>query len=202
LARLEELGLVSPRLIAVHMTQLADEEIDHIATRGAHVVHCPESNMKLASGFCPVQQLLDAGINVALGTDGAASNDDLDMLGEMRSAALLGKATARNASAVNATTILHMATLGGARALGLDSQIGSLVADKAADITAINLGVLETQPLFHPISQLVYAAGREQVTDVWVAGQHLLKDRVLTTLDQQAIVTKARQWAKKIQSTE
>ena len=202
LARLEQLGLVSPRFMAVHMTQLADEEIEHIATRGAHVVHCPESNMKLASGFCPVQQLLDAGVNVALGTDGAASNDDLDMFGEMRSAALLGKVTARDASAVKAASVLHMATLGGAKALGLDSHIGSLVADKAADITAINLGALETQPLFNPVSQLVYSAGREQVSDVWVAGQHLLKDRVLTTLDQQAIVAKARQWGEKIQQAD
>jgi 5-methylthioadenosine/S-adenosylhomocysteine deaminase len=199
LARLEELGLVSPRLVTVHMTQLADEEIDHIAIRGAHVVHCPESNMKLASGYCPVQKLLDAGVNVALGTDGAASNNDLDMFGEMHSAALLGKVVARDASAVNAAQVLHMATLGGARALGLDTQIGSLEPGKAADITAVNLGALETQPVYHPISQLVYAAGREQVSDVWVAGKHLLKDRVLTTLNQQDIIAKARQWAEKIQ---
>ncbi len=199
LERLEALGLVSPRLMAVHMTQLADEEIDHLATRGAHVVHCPESNMKLASGFCPVQQLLNAGINVALGTDGAASNNDLDMFGEMRSAALLGKAVARDASALSAMQALHMATLGGARALGLETHIGSLETGKAADITAVNLGALETQPVYHPISQLVYAAGREHVSDVWVAGQHLLKDRVLTTLDQQTIIAKAQQWREKIQ---
>ncbi|MDT8384947.1 MAG: TRZ/ATZ family hydrolase [Gammaproteobacteria bacterium] len=202
LARLEQLGLISPRFIAVHMTQLADEEIDHVATRGAHVVHCPESNMKLASGFCPVQQLLDAGVNVALGTDGAASNNDLDMFGEMRSAALLGKVVARDASALSAAQALHMATLGGARALGLEAQIGSLTPGKAADITAVDLGRLETQPVYHPISQLVYAASREQVSDVWVAGQHLLKDRVLTTLDQRAIIAKARQWAEKIQAAD
>jgi 5-methylthioadenosine/S-adenosylhomocysteine deaminase len=199
LARLEELGLVSPRFIAVHMTQLVDEEIAHVATRGAHVVHCPESNMKLASGYCPVQQLLNAGVNVALGTDGAASNNDLDMFGEMRSAALLGKLVARDASALSAAQALHMATLGGARALGLDADIGSLEAGKAADITAVNLGALETQPVYHPISQLVYAAGREQVSDVWVAGRHLLKDCELTTLNQQTIIAKARQWAEKIQ---
>ncbi len=198
LARLEALGLISPRFMGVHMTQLADEEITHLATRGAHVVHCPESNMKLASGFCPVQKLLDAGVNVALGTDGAASNNDLDMFGEMRSAALLGKITVRDASALSATQTLHMATLGGAKALGLETEIGSLEAGKAADITAINLSALETQPVYHPISQLVYAAGREQVSDVWVAGQHLLKERVLTTLDRQAILNKARQWGEKI----
>ena len=198
LARLEQLGLISPRFLAVHMTQLAAEEIEHIATRGAHVVHCPESNLKLASGFCPVQQLLNAGVNVALGTDGAASNNDLDMLGEMRTAALLGKAVAADASAVSASQVLQMATLGGARALGLDDTIGSLVPGKAADISAVHLGALETQPVYHPISQLVYASGRDQVSDVWVAGRHLLKERVLTTLDQQAILAKARQWAEKI----
>ncbi|MBL1274641.1 MAG: TRZ/ATZ family hydrolase, partial [Ectothiorhodospiraceae bacterium] len=126
LARMEALGLISPRFMAVHMTQLVDEEIDQIATRGAHIVHCPESNMKLASGYCPVQKLLNAGVNVALGTDGAASNNDLDMFGEKRSAALLGKVVARDASALNATQVLHMATLGGAKALGLEAQIGSL----------------------------------------------------------------------------
>jgi len=199
LERLETLGLVSPRLMAVHMTQLANEEINHLATRGTHVVHCPESNMKLASGFCPVQQLLNAGVNVALGTDGAASNNDLDMFSEMRSAALLGKVVARDASALNATQTLHMATLGGARALGLETQTGSLEPGKAADITAVNLSTLETQPVYHPISQLVYAAGREHVSDVWVAGQHLLKNRELTTLDQQAILNKAQQWKEKIQ---
>ncbi len=202
LARLEQLELVSPRFMAVHMTQLADEEIEHFAISGAHVVHCPESNMKLASGFCPLQQLLDAGVNVALGTDGAASNNDLDMFSEMRSAALLGKVVARNASAISAAQALHIATLGGAKALGLDAQIGSLEIGKAADITAVDLSALETQPLYHPISQLVYAAGREQVSDVWVAGQHLLENRVLTTLDQQAILNKARQWGEKIQQAD
>ncbi|MBL1275741.1 MAG: amidohydrolase family protein, partial [Ectothiorhodospiraceae bacterium] len=112
--------------------------------------------------------------------------------------ALLGKVVARDASALNATQVLHMATLGGAKALGLEAQIGSLEIGKAADITAVNLGALETQPVYHPISQLVYAAGREHVSDVWVAGQHLLKDRMLTTLDQQAILNKAKQWGEKI----
>ncbi|WP_455216634.1 amidohydrolase family protein, partial [Kaarinaea lacus] len=198
LTRLEQLGLVSPRLIGVHMTQLTDDEISHYAQCGAHVVHCPESNLKLASGFCPVQKLIDAGINVALGTDGAASNNDLDMLGEMRSAALLAKAVSGDASAVPAARVLHMATMGGAKALGLDNIIGSLEPGKAADMTAVNLSSLETQPLFNPVSQLVYAAGREHVTDVWVAGNHVLKDRVLTTLDQVAILKKAKQWGEKI----
>ena len=202
LARLTQLGLLSPRLAAVHMTQLSDGEIAQLAGSGASVVHCPESNLKLASGFCPVQKLLDAGVNVALGTDGAASNNDLDMLGEMRSAALLGKAVAGDASAVSAAQALRMATLGGARALGLDDTIGSLTPGKAADITAIDLGALETQPVYHPVSQLIYAAGREQVSDVWVAGRHLLKARELTTLNQASIIERAHAWAEKIQATD
>lgn len=198
LARLEKMGLISPRFIGVHMTQLVDEEITQYALRGAHVVHCPESNLKLASGFCPLQKLLDAGVNIALGTDGAASNNDLDMFSEMRTAALLAKAVAGDASALSAAQALRMATLGGAKALGLDESIGTLEVGKTADITAVDLGTLETQPLYHPISQLVYASGREQVTNVWVGGEHLLKNRELTTLDQNAIVTQAQSWAEKI----
>lgn len=198
LARLQQLGLLSPRLLGVHMTQLSDEEIAQYATAGAHVVHCPESNLKLASGFCPVDGLLKAGVNVALGTDGAASNNDLDMFGEMRTAALLAKAVASDASAVPAETALRMATINGARALGLDDKIGSLEPGKAADIIAINLQGIETEPLYHPVSQLVYATGRERVTDVWVAGQHVLKDRQLTTLDEKQILANARQWQEKL----
>jgi len=197
--RLTELGLLSPSLLAVHMTQLTDDEIEVIARSGSQVVHCPESNMKLASGFCPVGKLLTAGVNVALGTDGAASNNDLDMLGEMRTAALLAKAVSQNASTLPAHDVLRMATLNGARALGLDSTIGSLDAGKWADVTAVNLNDIETQPLYDPVSQLVYAAGREQVTDVWVAGQHLLKDRSLTTLDRDDILGRAKQWQQRIQ---
>ncbi len=198
LQRLDRLGLLSPHLIGVHMTQLTVEEISRYAATGGHVVHCPESNLKLASGFCPVQTLLKSGVNVAIGTDGAASNNDLDMFGEMRIAALLAKAVAGDASAVSAATALRMATLNGAKALGLDEETGSLLPGKAADIAAVHLGGIETQPVYHPISQLVYATGRDKVTDVWVAGRHLLKERVLTTLDEHAILTKARQWREKI----
>ena len=198
LARLAELGLLSPRLLAVHMTQLDEEEIAALAAANAHVIHCPESNLKLASGFCPLQRLLDAGVNVALGTDGAASNNDLDMLGEMRSAALLAKGVAGDASALPAARALSMATINGARALGLDTVCGSLLPGKAADIVAIRMDELETQPLYHVISHLVYSCGRDKVSDVWVAGRHLLKDRQLTTLDEAAIRENARQWQQKI----
>ncbi|MDH5395053.1 MAG: amidohydrolase family protein, partial [Gammaproteobacteria bacterium] len=195
---LNELGLISPRLLAVHMTQLTDEEIELIAQSGAHVVHCPESNLKLASGFCPAFKLQQAGVNLCLGTDGAASNNDLDMFGEMRSAALLAKAVAADASALPAEEILRMATINGAKALGLDSEIGSLETGKAADIVAVNLGDIENQPVYNPVSQLVYSAGRENVTNVWVAGNHLLKNKELTTLDKKSILEKASYWQQQI----
>ncbi len=198
LARLAKLGLISPRLLAVHMTQLSDDEIGQLASAGASVVHCPESNLKLASGFCPIAKLTEAGVNVALGTDGAASNNDLDMLGEMRTAALLAKAVASDASAIPAATALRMATLNGAKALGIDSETGSLETGKTADITAIHLGGLESQPIYNPISQLVYATGRDRVSDVWVAGRHVVKEQVLTTLDEDSIHQKARQWGERI----
>ncbi len=194
LQRLTRLGLISSHLIAVHMTHLNDDEISQIAEAGVHVVHCPESNLKLASGFCPVHKIMNAGGNVALGTDGAASNNDLDMFGEMRTAALLAKAVANDASALPAEDALKMATLNGAKALGIDDKTGSLKAGKAADITAMHLGSLESQPMYHPISQIVYTSGRHNVTDVWVAGQHLLKSGMLTTLDEQKIKQKTLHW--------
>ena len=194
LARLAVLGLINPSLVAVHMTQLNAEEINLLAESGAHIVHCPESNLKLASGFCPVAQCLAAGVNVALGTDGAASNNDLDMFGEMRTAALLAKGVSGDASAVPAMTALKMATINGAKALGLDDVTGSLTIGKAADVIAIDLSALETQPLYSPISQIVYAASRQQVSDVWVAGNRLLKQRQLTTMNLDDLKEKAQLW--------
>ena len=198
--RLEELGLLSSRLIAVHMTQLNNEEIETLTINGVHIAHCPESNLKLASGFCPVQKLTDAGLNVALGTDGAASNNDLDMFSEMRTAALLAKAVAKDASAVSAEQALRMATINGAKALGLDKEIGSLEPGKAADIIAVDFSAIETMPMYHPVSQLVYAANRQQVSDVWVAGSHVVKQHVLTTLDTEQLCQTAQQWQEKINS--
>lgn len=194
--RLCDLGLLSPRLLAVHMTQLTDEEIALVAETGTHVIHSPESNLKLASGFCPTYQLQQAGVNIALGTDGAASNNDLDMMAEMHTAALLAKAVSCNASALPAEEVLRMATINGAKALGLESEIGSLEVGKAADITAIDLSGIENQPVYCPVSQIIYSAGRENVSNVWVAGNHLLKDRALTTLDEKAILEKAAYWQK------
>ena len=192
--RLHRLGMIDPSLIAVHMTQLEQAEIALFAERGAHVVHCAESNLKLASGFCPVQKLLDAGINVALGTDGAASNNDNCMLSEMRTAALLGKGVAGDPSAVPAHVALEMVTINGARALGLDDRIGSLQTGKEADIVSIDLGQLNSQPLYCPSSQIVYTAGRDQVSDVWVAGRRLLANGQLSHMDVPAILTSATRW--------
>ena len=198
LARLDRLGLVNDRLIAVHMTALDQAEIELCAQRGVSVVHCPESNLKLASGFCPVGKLQAAGVNVAIGTDGAASNNDLDMFGELRTAALLAKAVAGDATALDAAAALRAATLGSARAMGLEAQVGSIEPGKQADLACIDLDPLETQPLFHVLSQLAYATGRHQVTDVWIAGKRKLRDRVLVDMDAEALVANARQWRARI----
>jgi 5-methylthioadenosine/S-adenosylhomocysteine deaminase len=198
LERLHGLGLLGPRLLAVHMTQLTDDEITLLAQTGTSVVHCPESNLKLASGFCPVEKLRRAGVNVALGTDGAASNNDLDMQGEMKTAALLAKAVASDASALPAAAALEMATLAGARALGIESQTGSLVIGKQADMIAIDLGALETQPLFDPVAQIVYSASRAQITHTFVAGRTLMEDRALTTLNEARVLRDARAWGDRI----
>lgn len=196
--RLQQMDLLGPDFIAVHMTQLTDEEIEAYALSGGSVVHCPESNLKLASGFCPVAKLLAAGVNVALGTDGAASNNDLDLLGEMRTAALLAKGIANDASAVPAATALRMATLNGAKALGLEQETGSLRAGKSADIVAIDMGDIETLPMFDPISDIVYAASRHQVTEVWVSGRQLLKQRELTTLDLADVTRRVNAWRERL----
>lgn len=200
LARLAKLGLLGPRLIAVHMTQLLPEEIKTLAQDNVSVIHCPESNLKLASGFCPVQALVKTGVNVALGTDGAASNNNLDMLEEIRIAALLAKGASNDATAIPAHTALRMATLNGAKALGIETRTGSLTAGKAADIAAIDLSVISSQPVYDPVSQIVYTATRDQVSDVWVNGRHLLAKHQLTSLDETALREKAAQWHDKIQS--
>ncbi|GAA0705140.1 TRZ/ATZ family hydrolase [Dokdonella soli] len=197
-ARMQALGLVNDHLIAVHMTQLSDAEIAACAEAGVSVVHCPESNLKLASGFCPAEKLRGAGVNLALGTDGTASNNDLDMFGEMRTAALLAKAVANDASALDAAATLRAATLDGARALGWNERIGSIEAGKQADLAAIRLDDVETQPMYSVISQLVYAAGRHQVSDVWIAGERKLRDRVLVDLDMGELRAKARRWRERI----
>lgn len=198
LARLQRLGILGPRTQCVHATALIDADIELLVRNNSHVVHCPESNMKLASGSCPVQKLLDAGINVGLGTDGAASNNDLDLFAELRSAALLAKLTAGDAAALPAHAALHMATLGSAKALGLDDQIGSLEIGKAADIIAVDMSNIETQPLFHPLSQLVYTNSGSRVSHSWIGGKLMLENRQPTTIDLVELRARSMHWQQKI----
>jgi 5-methylthioadenosine/S-adenosylhomocysteine deaminase len=198
LARLERAGLLGPGLIAVHGVHLDDAEIGLFARHGCSVAHCPSSNLKLASGIAPVAKLLQAGVNIGLGTDGAASNNRLDLFSEMRLAALLAKGGSGDATAMPAQRALECATLGGARALGLQDRIGSIIPGKLADLTAVNLSDLALSPCYDPISHLVYAAGREHVTDVWVSGKRRLADGNLAGLDETAIRSRAGQWQKKI----
>ena len=171
LARLERLGIAADNLVAVHAVHLNSHDIDLLASHGASVAHCPTSNMKLASGIAPVPRLLEAGVRVGLGTDGAASNNRLDLFQEMRHAALLAKVSSGDATAVPAHSALHMATLAGAEALGLGDEIGSIVRGKRADLCAVNLGDISMRPCFEPLSHLVHAAGRDQVSHVWIDGE-------------------------------
>jgi len=193
-----ELGLIHDKTIAVHMTHVNDEDLDIIVKAGASTVHCPESNMKLASKVSPVQKMLDMGINVALGTDGAASNNDLDMFGEMKSAAFLSKVSTDNPESLNAQTVIEMATINGAKALHLDHEIGTLEVGKAADMIAIDFDTLETQPCYAVVPQLVYNVPRHNVTHVWVNGKILMQDRELTTIDEQALMQKTKIWQAKL----
>ncbi len=196
--RLHNLGLLGPNLIAVHAVHLTLDEITLLARQGCHAAHCPTSNLKLASGIAPVAQMLDAGINIGIGTDSAASNNSLDMFGEMRLTALLAKGASGRPEIAPAHEVLRMATLNGAKALGLSHLIGSLLPGKAADIIAINLGTLETLPCYDVASHLVYAAGREQVSHAWVNGELLLNDRQFGTLDTQTLKAKALYWQQRI----
>ena len=198
LARLAGLGLLGPGLIAVHAVHLTREEIETLARHRSSVAHCPSSNLKLASGIAPVAQLLAAGVNVALGTDGAASNNRLDVFAEMRLAALLAKAAGANAEAMPAHAALRAATLGGAIALGLEARIGSIVPGKAADLAAVSLDDVTLQPMYDVVSHLVYACGREQVTDVWVGGEHVLRERELARLELADLQARAALWHTKI----
>lgn len=196
--RLHRLGLLSPQFLAVHMTALNDSDIALIQKTGAHISHCPRSNLKLASGFSPVAKMLEAGINVSIGTDGAASNNGLDMLAETNTAALLAKAVSGQADALPAHQALAMATINGARALGIDDVTGSIEVGKAADLCAIDLSALEQQPLHDPLSQLIYTANGHHVRNVWVAGKQLLKDRELTTLNEEELKQRAANWRDRI----
>lgn len=200
IARLRDLGLLGPSLIAVHMVHLTDQETELVAARGCHVAHCPSSNLKLASGIAPVAALLERGVNVGLGTDGTASNNRLDLFEEMRLAAFLAKVQGGRADSLPAHRVLRMATLNAARALGWDRQIGSLLPGKAADMIAVDLSAIELSPCYDPVSHLVYAAGREHVSHVWVNGNMLLEQRRLTMLNEQELLKRAAYWQERIRT--
>jgi len=196
-ARLERLGLLGPGLIAVHGVHLNKPEIELLARHGCSVAHCPSSNLKLGSGIAPVAALLQAGVNLGLGTDGAASNNRLDLFSEMRLAALLAK-SAGDPQVMPAHRALEAATIGGARALGLHERIGSITPGKFADLTAVNLSATELSPCYDPVSHLVYAAGREHVTDVWVSGARRVANGALIDLDENTLRSRAQYWKTKI----
>lgn len=200
LQRMADLGLISPRLVCVHMTQTTSEEMDMLAAAGSSVVHCPSSNLKLASGLCEVQKMMDHNVNVALGTDGAASNNDLDMFGEMQLAAMVAKAVAEDPTAVPAETALEMATINSARALGLDKDIGSLELGKFADIAAVSMTSLNSIPVNNPLSHLVYSTGAHQVSHVWCSGKPLLVEGELQTMDEAFIRERATSWQQKFKA--
>ncbi|MDP2254052.1 MAG: amidohydrolase family protein, partial [Thiobacillus sp.] len=203
LERLARLGLLGPNFIGVHAVHVSDAEIGLLAQHGCHVAHCPTSNLKLASGIAPIADLLRAGVNIGFGTDGAASNNRLDLFAEMRLAALLAKGASGDAAALPAATALKAATLDAARALNLDSRIGSIVPGKRADLVAVDLHALSSQPVFDPVSHLVYVAGREHVTHVWVDGKLKLNERCLVDLGQNNLNiddlnARARYWRTKL----
>ena len=197
LSRLQKLGVLTPKTLLAHMVHLTPEEISVVAESGAHVVHCPGSNLKLSSGLCGVAALLEAGVNVCLGTDGASSNDDLDMRSEIKLAAFVGKLKSQSPVALPAHTLLRMATINGARALGWEKEIGSLEVGKQADIIAMQL---QNSPIHNVQANLVYASGSNKVTNVWVAGRELLRDEKLVGVDEAALTEKGNAWASKIQA--
>lgn len=202
LARLQSLGVIGPNTVLAHGVHLEAAELAQLATYGAHIAHCPSSNLKLASGIAPVAAALRQGIHVGLGTDGAASNNRLDLWQEMRMAALLAKVTEADAESVPAYTALKMATMHGAQALGLQSQVGSIEVGKQADLVAVRLDALNSLPCFDPVSHLVYVAGREQVSHTWVSGklcyQREAEDVWFDGFDSDALVSIAQQWQLKM----
>ena len=196
--RLEKIGLLSPRLIGVHLTSVSDEEIELLAKSGVNVSHCPRSNLKLGSGIAPILKMQKSGLNVAIGTDSAASNNDLDMFGELRAASLLAKGASRTPTALSADLTLEMATYNGAQALSLGDQIGSLEVGKLADIVAVEIDQIGSTPTYDPVVQIVYSGHKTQVQAVWVGGRQLVQDGKLLTIDTKQMLEKTKFWQKKI----
>ncbi|MCL7943900.1 TRZ/ATZ family hydrolase [Marinobacter sp. ATCH36] len=196
--RMAGLGVLGPNTQCVHMTQIDDSDIQLLKSTGAQVIHCPESNLKLASGLSPVQKFRDAGINVAIGTDGAASNNDLDLFGELNTASMLAKVVADDATALSAHDALAMATIQGAKALGRSHELGSLEAGKLADIIAVDLGDPFLQPVYDPASHLVYSNHGRQVSHSWINGVPQVQEGTLTRIDVPDLMLRVRSWADRI----
>jgi len=195
---LNRLGIINNRLIAVHCTQLTESEISLFASRGTSVVHCPESNCKLGSGICPVVDLARKGVNVCLGTDSAASNNEMDMFGEMKTATFLHKGITKNPKVLPAAEVLAMATINGAKAIGWENKIGSLEVGKYADLVAVDLDTLFTLPVYNPLSHIVYSVGRNNVSDVWIGGKRHVNNGHLLTYDEEKLLQLAKEWGKRI----
>jgi 5-methylthioadenosine/S-adenosylhomocysteine deaminase len=200
--RLDELGLVNASLLAVHAVHMTDAEVLRLAEAGVNIAHCPRSNLKLASGIAAVAYFKASGVNVAVGTDSAASNNVLDVLAEIRLAALLSKATSGDASSITAAEALHMGTLGGAQALGLGNCTGSIVKGKWADLACLDLSGLKNQPIYDVESQLVYTADASQVSDVWVAGKHQLDKGELAHINNDELLQRSNEWRDRIAATQ
>ena len=198
LERLEKLGLLLPQTQLVHMTQITEDDIALVRDHNCHIMHCPQSNLKLANGFCPVVKFIENEVNVALGTDSAASNNTLDLFSEIKSASLLAKAVSGDAASLDAHAALRMATINGAKALAWDNEIGSLESGKQADIIAVKIDSISQQPLYNPASQLVYTNSGSQVSHSWVAGKMLLENRKLCTINERSLIQTTEQWRKKI----
>lgn len=198
--RLQQLGLLTPLTQCVHMTQLIASDIALLSESGSHVIHCPTSNLKLGNGFCPLETLQETGINIALGTDSAASNNDLNMLSEARNATLIAKGVSGNPELLPAHEALELATINSARALGIDHETGSIEVGKAADLVAINLANIASQPLYNALSQLIYTDCTRHISHTWVDGKLLVENGQLLNIDQDELISKAQNWQTKIQA--
>jgi 5-methylthioadenosine/S-adenosylhomocysteine deaminase len=198
LERLCDVGLLNERLLAVHMTQLNGTDMTALAGADVNVIHCPESNLKLGNGICEVGQLHEHGVNLALGTDSAASNNDLDLLAESRTAALLAKGHSADPCVMNAFQALEMLTINAAKALGMSNKLGSIEAGKLADLCAVRLDSLHTTPMYDVVSHLIYTVSSQQVSHVWVGGRMLIQDGGFLHLDVDEIIVRAKYWEQKI----
>ena len=199
--RLNNLGVIGPSLMAAHCVHLNDQDMATLAKNKVSIAHNPSSNMKLGSGIADITKMLKQNLNVSLGTDSSASNNRLDIMEEMRLAALLIKGSTRLPESFPAKEAIKMATVNGAKALGLDSEIGSIEKNKKADLVAIDLSTIENQPIFNPLTTLVYSSSRSDVSYVWINGKIKLRDKKLVNIDEERIIQLAKKWQRKLKKT-